>query len=228
GLGQIYRQRKVEIELYDSYTNALKQKFILDRIRPLVVHAYQNISFYRNHYDSHGFKPEHLKTFDDIARIPLVEKAILREFDLEERSAPQKGRYVVNTGGSSGTPFSFYIEPSSMGHEWAHMHHIWEELNYRPSDLKLLFGGRSDLKEVVEYDVLRNHFAIDIYAEYELVAKKLKQLLRRYKIKYLHGYPSSIYDFAVFCQEHDDELKHLLSQNLRGIFYGSEYPHGHY
>src|SRR5690606_25997063 len=76
GLGRIYRQRKAEIELYDCYTNALKQEFILGRIKPLVAHAYQNIPFYRKYYDSHGFKPEHLKTFDDIARIPIVEKAI--------------------------------------------------------------------------------------------------------------------------------------------------------
>src|SRR5690606_32191335 len=133
------------------------------------------------------------KNFNNTQEIPLISKSILQEWDLEERSANTKGRYVVNTGGSSGTPFGFYIQPDSMGHEWAHMHTIWGKLGYKPSDLKLVFGGRSDLKKVVEYDVVRNHFAIDIYADYKLVAHELKRLLKKYKIKYLHGYPSSIY-----------------------------------
>ena len=31
---------------------------------------------------------------------------------------------MVNTGGSSGSPFSLFIQPNSMGHEWAHTHHL--------------------------------------------------------------------------------------------------------
>src|SRR5690606_14305422 len=133
---------------------------------------------------SHLFHPNDLQSFGDLKRIPIISKAILQKWDLEKRSFAQKERYLVNTGGSSGTPFDFYIEPNSMGHEWAHMHNIWEKLGYKHSDLKLAFGGRSDLKKVVEYDVVRNHFAIDIYADYKLVAQELKRLLKKHKIKY--------------------------------------------
>lgn len=109
-----------------------------------------------------------------------------------------------------------------------HMHHIWAKLGYKPSDLKIVFGGRSDLNEVVEYDVVRNHFAIDIYADYKLVAEKLKKVLRKHTIKYLHGYPTSIYDFAMFCKNQDPELQEILAKHLKGVFFGSEYPHAHY
>jgi len=228
GLGKIYRERRQEIIRYAGYSDSQKAEFIFSKIKPLVEHAFANIPFYKEHYSKNGFNPRDLKSFQDIQKIPLVDKALLNGYSLEQRSCPRPGRYIVNTGGSSGTPFSFYIEPSSMGHEWAHMHHIWERLGYKPSDLKIVFGGRSDVKDLVDYDVVRNHFAIDIYAEYDLVSEKLKKILRRYSIKYLHGYPSSIYDFAIYCKNNHPELQELLSRNLKGVFLGSEYPHEHY
>ncbi len=228
GLGSIYRARKEDIALFEKHSVEQQQSFIFKRIKTLVEYAYSNISFYKEFYDKKEFNPIQLKFFADIEKIPVVDKAILNEYDIEKRSASIKGRYIVNTGGSSGTPFSFYIEPSSMGHEWAHMHHVWEKLGYKASDFKLTFGGRSDVKDLVGYDVVRNSFAADIYADYKQVSERLKKILRKHTIKYLHGYPTSIYDFAVFCREEDSELQRMLSKNLKGVFFGSEYPHAHY
>lgn len=225
GIGKIYTQRKQEISQIERID---QKKFVFERVKALVEHSYNNIKFYKEYYDKNNFHPAQLKSFDDIVKIPIITKAILNEYPLEDRSFPVPGRYIVNTGGSSGTPFGFYIEPSSMGHEWAHMHTIWENLHYKPSDLKIVFGGRSDVNSLVEYDVIRNHFAIDIYADYKEVSIKLKQILKKHPIKYLHGYPSSIYDFAVYCESNDREITEILSKNLVGAFLGSEYPHKHY
>jgi phenylacetate-CoA ligase len=108
------------------------------------------------------------------------------------------------------------------------MHTIWSKLGFKVSDLKLGFGGRSNIKDFVDYDVVRNTFALDLYADYKDVAVKLKKILKKYQVKYLHGYPSSIYDFAVFCKEQDNELRDLLAKQLKGAFMGSEFPHPHY
>lgn len=228
GIGKIYRLRQKEIHEFEIFSNEQKRDFIFNKMKALVYYAYSNVPFYKKNYDRNGFLPNDLNSFEDIKKIPIINKSILNEYDLEERSSKRNHRYIVNTGGSTGTPFSFYVEPSSMGHEWAHMHSIWNELGYNTSDLKIVFGGRSDLKNVVEYDVVRNHFAVDIYADYKLVAKELKEILKKYTIKYLHGYPTSIYDFAIFCKTEDPELQELLSKHLKGVFFGSEYPHEHY
>lgn len=229
GIGSIYRKRQGEINNLDNFSTEKKQNFIFQKIKNLTEYSYSNISFYKEHYDKHGFKPKGLQTFEDIVKIPIVNKAILNSYSLENRSSDRRGRQMVNTGGSSGTPFGFYIEANSIGHEWAHMHHIWQKLGYKSTDFKIGFGGRSDLKnKTVAYDVVRNTFSIDIYADYKLVSAKLKVILKKYNIKYLHGYPSSIYDFAVYCLNEDPELQNLLSRNLVGAFLGSEYPHSHY
>lgn len=228
GIGTIYSSRKLDINEVSNFSVSEKQKFVLNRFISLLTFSYENIKFYKEFYDKNEFHPSQIKSFDDIQKIPIITKSILNEYNIEDRSFQRPGRYIVNTGGSSGNPFGFYIEPTSMGHEWAHMHSIWEKLGYKPADLKIVFGGRSDVKECVEYDVVRNHFAVDIYADYKKIAEKLKIILKKHPVKYLHGYPSSIYDFAVFCEEHDQELRTLLSEQLIGAFLGSEYPHKHY
>jgi phenylacetate-CoA ligase len=228
GIGDIYLDRKNQINYFDKADSKTKKEFAFQNMKRIVDFAYGNIVFYKEFYDEMNFKPNELKSFDDIEKIPIITKSILNKYNIDDRSFLKKGRYVVNTGGSSGTPFSFYIEPSSMGHEWAHMHTIWEKLNFRPKDLKLVFGGRSDVSKGIEYDVVRNHFALDIYADYDEIAPKLIGIVKKYKIKYLHGYPSSIYDFAKYCEESNHELRDLLKVNLKGAFLGSEYPHKHY
>jgi len=40
----------------------------------------------------------------------------------------------------------------------------------------------------------------------------------------LHGYPSSIYEFANYCGDSDPELRKILKNSLRGAFLASEYP----
>ncbi|MDD4515969.1 hypothetical protein [Massilibacteroides sp.] len=228
GIGKIYKTRKQEIRQLELANKEEKQDFVFKRVKSLVDFSYKHIPFYRTYYDTNSFHPDDLMSFGDIQKIPIITKSILNQSKLEQRSYKRKGRYIVNTGGSSGTPFGFYIEPDSIGHEWAHMHTIWEKLGYKTSDFKLGFGGRSDVNNFVDYDVVRNTFAIDIYASYSEICKRLKQILKKYHVNYLHGYPSSIYDFAIYCETFDQELTSILKEQLKGAFLGSEYPHKYY
>lgn len=66
-----------------------------------------------------------MRGFEDLHRIPVVNKAVLQQYGIEERSSRVKGRALVNTGGSSGQPLGFYIQGSAVAHEWAHMHRAW-------------------------------------------------------------------------------------------------------
>ncbi|QTD37307.1 hypothetical protein JL193_14540 [Polaribacter batillariae] len=228
GIGKVYTRSKQDIHNFDNFNTNQKQDFIFQKVKNIVNYSYNNIKFYNTYYKEKKFNPSLLKKFEDIKRIPIINKAILNSYTIDERSKYFKNSYKVNTGGTSGTPFSLNILPDSMGHEWAHMHTIWSKFEYKPSDLKLVFGGRSNVKNTIDYDVVRNHYAINIYADYIEVSKVLKKILKRQSIKYLHGYPSSIYDFATYCRDYDEELKLAISNKLNGVFLGSEYPHSHF
>jgi len=136
----------------------------------------------------------------------------------------RSSRSLENTGGSSGEPLNFYVEPSSIPHEWAHMHKIWRRVGYRPRDLKIVFGGRSTIQNVLDYDALRHHFAADIYAGWAAVADKIMALPFYSRPKFLHGYPSAIFDFVQWLEAQRHPLLAILRSEIEGLLLGSEYP----
>lgn len=224
GIGKLYRSRSRDIQCFENYSAKDKKEYIFTRIYNLVEYAINNVPFYREYYRNCGFKLSCLKSFNDIGKIPVINKSLLMEYDIEYRSSVIRDRYKVNTGGSSGQTLAFFIQSSSMAHEWAHMHKIWSKCGYKQSDLKLAFGGRSDIIDHIKYDFVRHSYFIDVYTDFQSMRDKLRKLLMRRKILYLHGYPSAIYKFAICCSNKDKEILYLLRKNLKGIFLGSEYP----
>lgn len=224
GIAPVYRERKAEICALQEYDSLAKQKFVVDRVRNVAIHACENIPFYRDIYKKAGFDPREIRALADISAIPVITKSILQEVPIEYRSYSGKGRSLVNTGGSSGQPLEFFIEQSSVGHEWAHMHHIWSGLGFRQHHLKVVFGGRSDLKKTAQYDSARHQINVNIYSGWSDVASALSKVYERLKPSYLHGYPSSIFDFILWLHENEHPLLGVMRESVKGIFLGSEFP----
>lgn len=226
-LSKVYRKRKEEIQAYSLMGPQQKRGFVFERVQDIVQHAYSNVEFYRKHYDEKGFHPDALNGFDDLKQIPVICKKDLRSVELEHRTTSnwKGGRVHVNTGGSTGSPLGFYIQPESYGHEKAHMDHIWSKLGYSQRDSILTFSGRSKLKTPIQYDALRHAFLVDIYQPMELIIESLEQLERSGKLpRFLHGYPSAIFDFLAQLDQSRPDLTSILQKSIEGTFFGSEYP----
>jgi phenylacetate-CoA ligase len=92
----------------EARPRAEREAEVLVNLQKQLRYVYETLPFYRDHYDSHGFRPEHVKTLDDFAkRVPIVTKTMLRE---DQASHPPFGRYVgceagdiIRVHGSSGT-----------------------------------------------------------------------------------------------------------------------------
>lgn len=102
------------------------------------------------------------------------------------------------------------------------MHYIWSQLGYKQSDLKITVGGRSDIRNIIQYDAMRHNVIVDIYSGWEAVAEKLVK--GKYKPYYLHGYPSAIFDFIIWLKENKHPLLVILQNSIKGMFLGSELP----
>lgn len=225
GYGRLYRVRRLQIKEFDGFSEEAQRQFVLQRMKIIVEHAWNNVEFYRHYYEKQGFHPEQLRHFNDLSRIPVVSKKALVQWDLEKRSYASVGRYLVNTGGSSGSTLAFYVQPSAISHEWAHVHHAWSHLGYCQRDLKLGFSGWWNMGKLpFQYDGLRHQFAMNIFCDFPYMARCLKPVLKKHAVRFLHGYPSSIYEFACYCEQDDHELRDMLRAMLRGVLFSSEYP----
>lgn len=225
-LASSYRQSRLEINTYTSYDSIEQEKeFIFEKVKRIVYFANKYVPFYAKYYSQHHFDPDTLKSFDDLVRIPIVSKEILNKVELEERSYYKKGRYLSFTGGSTGEPFKFYSDSDQLGNEWAHFHKIWGIYGYKQSDLLLSFSLEPEQKPVF-YDSMRNALVLNIHYPFRVIAENLlKKKTDLRQIKYFRGYPSSIAEFLIFCQQEEPLLLQEIKTNLKACFLASEYPH---
>lgn len=227
-LGSSYKSHSRLIDDYNEMRESDKKKFHYERLKALVDYAYENNEFYRFFYDQKGYHPSNFKELSDFSNVPIVTKADLKTFNLIKRSNSANSPFKVNTGGTSGEPLHFYLDKNAFAREWAYMHNIWSYLGYSYLDAKLTFRGKNNSGKPIKYNVVHNEYIVDAYVSLDEIVLALKGLMKKKSIKYIHGYPSSIYEFCRYLKNNGISPSSLFAENLRGVFFGSEYPAAKY
>ena len=78
----------------------------LRRLQATIKHAYENVSAYRELYDSHGVKPSDLQTLQDLAKFPFTDKEFLRAaYPFKSFAVPmEQVRRIHASSGTTGLP----------------------------------------------------------------------------------------------------------------------------
>ncbi|WP_342431585.1 phenylacetate--CoA ligase family protein [Neobacillus sp. FSL H8-0543] len=134
-----------------------RNSVILEKIREQLDYVYNNLPFYRKHYDNHNFKPSDVKTLEDFTtKVPVITKKMLVE---DQKQNPIFGSYAGNfapeeiariqgSSGTSGTP-TFYRVSKADWDRAAEVHAmaLWST-GLRPNDVvqigfpfSIFFGG---------------------------------------------------------------------------------------
>lgn len=226
--GRNYRNTLRDIDVISRLSGPELQTRITGQMARLVSHAYRTIPFYRDFYDTHGFKPQSVKGFDDLQQIPVVSKKELQQVALGNRSGDPRRCRKANTGGTTGQPLDFYVPKISDAFEYAHMHAIWRRADYKPTELKLSFRGENLGSQAFIYRIGQNEVVLNTYVPAAKQCEAIQEHMCGFpSVRYLHGYPSLV---ARFCDALIDfpKLKLTLQENVKGVFLGSEFPAPHY
>jgi phenylacetate-CoA ligase len=92
-----------------TWDRAAIQAFQERRLRALVRHAYHRVPYYRRLFDGVGLKPDHIRTLQDLERIPLTSRADLQRLpvhDVVAQGFDPTSLVVHRTSGSSGEPLN--------------------------------------------------------------------------------------------------------------------------
>jgi phenylacetate-CoA ligase len=84
-----------------------------EKLRRLIRHAYHHVGYYRERMDALGLKPEDILGLADLAKLPLLGKADVREnlhFDLLSDNHDNDRILRIATSGSTGEPFVCYAD----------------------------------------------------------------------------------------------------------------------
>jgi len=227
-VGYEYHKNFKTIENYNLFSLEKKKEFIFKKVFDNVHYAIDRIPFYGSLYKKKGFELSSLKSFEDIKRIPIITKQDLMEVPLDQRSVIKTGCYKVNTGGSTGIPLSFYKTRDLQIKEVAYYNRAWNHLDFEQSDVRLQFVGRST-SDHLSYDITRNRITASVYLSFANLVQELSEITSKINIRYLQGYPSVLYEFALFLRENPQSYLYSgLKGKIKGIFLNSEYPYPEY
>ena len=210
---------------FNSLDLNAQKDFIFKKTKKIVLYAQTHNNFYKRFYKESQFDGRNLKNFEDLHRIPIVSKALLRERKSECLKG-NKNSIPDNTGGTSGSTLSFFIDKKQLAKEKFYIEKIFSLINCRPKNTRIVFRGSNVLKdEYCGYDPKSDSYLMNTYKGFEGMEDQLNKIFSKRDISFIHGYPSAIYQFTKHLQKTKNaKLVEIVQKKIKGILYGSEYP----
>jgi phenylacetate-CoA ligase len=209
--------------LYGSHYSAIRNNISFD---PDVI--VPNLNYILNYARNHTVFgreniPSAFKTEEAVAvlkSLPLISSDDIAKnigwFSSDEYSPGNS--YYTTTGGTGRNPTTILLSNESYGIEWAHINAIWETTGYsRKKCTKLTLRGKTlKGKRIYEYNPLYNEVVIDTFKLNKYNFPELLPVLKKYNIRYVHGYPSLVSEFIEYA------IFHKTDYEFKGFFIGSE------
>jgi len=186
----------------------------LEKLRATLAHAAANVPWYRRSFREAGFEPGDLKDIADLAGLPVLDKAVLREHK-EEFIAEGVGERILTakTGGSTGEPLSFPVGTSLRAAAVANMARCRRWWGIEIGERSANFWGHSRYIARRPLDPLRKAFVAVknrvlnriVCSTYDLSDESMARYRRRiaaFHPAFLIGYATSLYIFADFLKRH--------------------------
>lgn len=216
--GRFYKSYNSRIKHFTglSYASVTKKQEHL--LFENVNYAISHIPFYK--------KFNKVTSIEQFRKLPIVNKQIIKD-NFSEFVNPllTDKKLVTNTGGSSGSPFMFYLEKNvSRPKEKAHFDWYWGKFGYKPSDKVLMVRGMPLRKnQLFEYRALDNRLNISCYLLNKDNIEEVLKEINNFKPNIIHAYPSSLKILTSLLRP----LCGKLDFKVTNVFLGSEYlPEG--
>lgn len=92
------------------------------KLRKLIHHAYDHVSYYRKMMDDLNLRPHEINCINDLQKLPYLTKEDISEnlhFGIMSDNHDKSKILKVVTSGSSGTPFTCYVDKYQLEMRWA-------------------------------------------------------------------------------------------------------------
>ena len=199
GHGSVARRRALERSQWWSRDGLHKHR--IERLRQFLIEINERVPYYRRLFGESDFSPDSLSDLTDLARIPLLDKQLIRAKvdDLKaDRAGPLK-RY--NTGGSSGEPLVFFMGKDRISHDVAAK---WRATRWWGVDIGdpevVVWGSPIEVGAQDRLRALRDRlFRTTLLPAFEMSPSRLDQFIaqiRSVRPRMLFGYPSALAHIA--------------------------------
>lgn len=201
----------------------------LTTLKAFLIDVNQHVPYYRQLFASRGFSPQDLTDLQQLAELPLLDKATIRANLDALKADDAAGLSRFNTGGSSGEPLIFFIGNKRVSHDVAAK---WRATRWWNVDIgdpeAVIWGSPIELGSQDKIRLLRDKiFRTHLIPAFEMSAQKLDGFIRhiqRIRPKMLFGYPSALAHIA----EHAEKNAVVLTDlGIKVAFVTSERLYEH-
>lgn len=210
----VYLYNKVEYKKrysdnYRIYLEKLKQNRYISisklkeiqnkRFIDLLIYAKQSSPFYNSFYSNIQLPVN----VNDISKLPIVDKEILRKNINDVYTITSKNAVRGKTGGTTGKSLEVYFTKDNVQEKFSFLDDFRSQYGYKLGEKTAWFSGKSLL---TARDIKKNRFwktdninNVRYYSTFHIKEDYLKYYVEdliKYKPKYFVGFPSSILDIA--------------------------------
>lgn len=187
----------------------------LTRLKVLLEHAYRECPFYTEAFDRHKVSPKDLNSLEDLSRFPGVTKQEIQanKEAMVAKNWPEEDLVGDLTGGSTGTPLSFYYSRDRKYSRAAATirHNRWAGWDV-PDRAAILWGAASDippkppLKSRVRQMFLDQHLLLNAGHLTEERMASFHRKIKDFKPKVFLAYANVMTLFAKFLKAQGGEV----------------------
>lgn len=169
----------------------------LQRLKAFLLHVSESVPYYRRLFAEQGFEPRTRTTLADLACLPRLTKALIRQ-NVEQLKSMSAGRLIrYSTGGSSGEPLVFFMGQERVTHDVAAKWRATRWWNVDIGDPEIvLWGSPIELTRQDRIKSLRDRiFRTRLLPAFEMSERRMSEYLvtiRGVRPRMLFGYPSAL------------------------------------
>ena len=194
-----------------NWSEEQKREWIINRLRFIVRRAARETVYYRDLFAKIGFDAEADFTFDDFAKLPVLERETIHEAgaDLINRTIAPEDLQKDTTGGSTGTPTEIWLGAEERGWKESGLDFSMEQVGVQSgARLAYFWGHHLDPQASDKWRDRLKSFAANI--RYFDCFRLSPEVFRRYHVEFerwqpdcIVAYASALGHFAEFLKENN-------------------------
>lgn len=194
---------KVEA-LYKMNAKELKER---NEIRFLQIfrNAYDKSLFYNQFYKEHGISKDDITCLEDIVKLPILTKDIVRQNAKEMLTVPKWAVISGCTSGTTGTPLRIYRSWPTIWLDQAYLYCLRRKYGFVYGEPLVSFRGNIRVPSLMVR--ASNTLYFSSYSINPQMVLYYYDMIKKFAPKAIEGYPSSLYVFALMLRNADLKLQ---------------------
>ena len=192
----------------EAWDESQCREFQTEKLKELVTYVAKEVPYYRDWFNGHGMNPQEITTLEDLRKLPIVNKTLMRTEGIDRFAAeqfPQSQRLNSRSSGSTGEPFSFYVSKDAYSMNLAAKLRTWYQAGYRLGDryMKIANGARHGRFKQLQ-DRMNRCLYVPFYSINDNTLKGILDQIEKKKPSFIRSYPIPLYLLAQYRNNHPD------------------------